>query len=198
MIVWHAIARKTFRNTYSLNIMKNKIKLISIFSLLLITGCAALSSAEKKSEYPQQPEDIRRERAGKLFGDDGIVLFGKGKKGEEESGSSGSTGIGINSYLWRASLDTLAFMPLASADPFGGVIITDWYEDPAVKGERFKVNALILSKNLRSDAIKVTVFKQANKSGSWRDVTAKEQTARELENTILTRARELRIEKEGK
>lgn len=177
--------------------MKKTIKVINLAGILLITACSALSSKEIKSEYPKQPEDIRRERAGSLLGDEGFVLFGK-KNGDGESAGSGATGIGINSYLWRASLDTLSFMPLASADPFGGVIITDWYEDPAVKGERFKVNVLILSKNLRSDSLKVTVFKQTNKSGSWRDVKANEQTARELEDTILTRARELRIEKEGK
>ncbi len=175
--------------------MKKTKLLLNVFTLLAIAGCSAFSSAEKKAEYPKDPEDIRRERAGSMLGD-GFTLFGK-KKGDEESGS-GTTGIGINSYLWRASLDTLAFLPLASADPFGGVIITDWYEDPEVKGERFKVNLLILSKSLRSDAIKITVFKQSNKSGGWHDVKIGEKVARGLENKILTRARELRIEKENK
>lgn len=173
--------------------MKKTISLLNIMVLLVITGCSFLSSAEKKAEYPKSPEDVRRARVGSLTGEGGLVF---GRK-DEESGS-GTTGIGINSYLWRASLDTLSFMPLASADPFGGVIITDWYEDPEIKGERFKINLLILSKNLRSDAIKVTVFKQANKSGSWRDTNVSEKVARDLENKILTRARELRIEKESK
>ena len=163
-------------------------------SLLAITGCSYFSSLEKKSEYPQAPEDIRRNRAGSMLGEGGFTLF-NGNKGEE-SEKGGTTGIGINSYLWRASLDTLAFMPLASADPFGGVILTDWYEDPEVKGERFKVNLLILSKSLRSDAIKITVFKQTNKSGSWRDAEVNQKVARDLENKVLTRAREIRIEKE--
>lgn len=178
------------------DMMKKHISLISILALLVITGCSALSSTEKKAEYPKSPEDVRRNRAGSLIGEGGFSLFG-GKKGEDESGS-GNAGIGINSYLWRASLDTLSFLPLASADPFGGVIITDWYEDTEVKGERFKVNLLILTKNLRSDSLKITVFKQTFTGGIWRDAKVSEKVARDLENKILTRARELRIEKETK
>lgn len=176
--------------------MKKHISLISIITLLLISGCSALSSAEKKAEYPKTPEDIRRNRAGSITGEDGFALFG-GKKNNDESGS-GSTGIGINSYLWRASLDTLSFMPFVSADPFGGVIITDWYEDSEVKGERLKVNLLIMAGKLRSDSLKVTVFKQTFKNGIWRDAKVSEKVAGDLENKILTRAREIRIEKEAK
>lgn len=163
--------------------------------LLVLTGCSFFSNADKKAEYPKSPEDTRRDRVGSLTGEGGLNIFGGKNSGED---SSGSAGIGINSYLWRASLDTLSFMPLVSADPFGGVIITDWYEDPAVKGERFKVNLLILGKSLRSNAIKLTVFKQTNKSGGWRDAAVNEKVARDLENKILTRARSLRIEKESK
>jgi hypothetical protein len=117
----------------------------------------------------------------------GAGLFGGGSK---ETGPA----IGVNSYLWRATLDTLSFMPFASADPFGGVIITDWYEDPKVKGERFKVTALILDKTLRADGIKVTLFKQKlDDKGVWRDTEVNPHVARDLEDTILTRARELRL-----
>ncbi len=178
------------------NMMKKNISLISIVTVFAISGCSYLSSAEKKAEYPKSPDDIRRNRAGSLLGDNGIALFG-GKKTDAES-TSGNAGIGVNSYLWRAALDTLAFMPFASADPFGGVIITDWYEDAQAKGERFKVNILILSKNLRSDSLKITVFKQQLKSGIWRDEQVNGKIAGDLENKILTRARELRIEKDSK
>jgi hypothetical protein len=90
-------------------------------------------------------------------------------------------------------------MPIASADPFGGTIITDWYEDPAAKGERFKVNALILDDRLRSDGIKVSVFKQKlDDTGAWRDEAATKDTATKMENAILTRARQLRVAQTGK
>ena len=79
--------------------------------------------------------------------------------------------IGVNSYLWRATLDTLAFMPLASADPYGGVVITDWYANPEKPDERFKCTVYILDTRLRGDALKVTVFKEVrNGAGGWVDL----------------------------
>lgn len=105
----------------------------------------------------------------------------------------GQAGIGVNSYLWRASLDTLKFMPLASADPFGGVIITDWYADPTAPGERFKATVYILDTRLRADALNVSIFRQTQVNGAWQDATVDPQTEVQIENQILTRARELRL-----
>ncbi len=102
--------------------------------------------------------------------------------------------IGVNGYLWRASLDTLAFMPLASADPYGGVIITDWYVNPETPAERFKATVYILDTRLRADGLNVTVFKQSKDiNGAWVDAPVSDQTATDLENAILTRARQLRL-----
>ena len=110
------------------------------------------------------------------------------------SGSSGKMTLGVNSYLWHASLDTLSFMPLASADPFGGVIITDWYTPPETPNERFKLNVYILDRQLRADGIKATVFRQSHApDGRWVDMTVDPKTATDLENAILTRARQLRV-----
>ena len=102
--------------------------------------------------------------------------------------------IGVNSYLWRATLDTLAFMPLLSADPYGGVINTDWYINPEKSDERFKCTVYILDTRLRGDALKVTVFKEvSNGAGGWVPSQASDQTAVAIENAILTRARQLRL-----
>ena len=102
--------------------------------------------------------------------------------------------IGVNSYLWRATLDTLAFMPLASADPYGGVVITDWYVNPEKTDERFKCTVYILDTRLRADGLNVTVFKQVkDPSGAWVDATSADETSTEIENAILTRARQLRL-----
>lgn len=102
--------------------------------------------------------------------------------------------IPVNGHLWRASLDTLSFMPLSSADPFGGVIITDWYSPPNTPEERFKVTAYILGRTLKSDGIRISVFRQARSvSGDWTNVPVNETVASELENAILTRAREFKI-----
>lgn len=103
-------------------------------------------------------------------------------------------GIGVNSYLWRATLDTLAFMPLASADPFGGVVITDWYVNPEKPDERFKATVYILDTRLRADGLNVTVFKQnKDATGVWIDAPVSGQTDIDIENAILTRARQLRL-----
>ncbi len=106
--------------------------------------------------------------------------------------------IGVNGYLWRATLDTLAFMPLATADPWGGTVITDWYANPEKPDERFKVTVYILDTRLRADGLKVTVFKQVKDgSGQWVDSPTSDQTESDFENAILTRARQLRLSNIG-
>jgi hypothetical protein len=153
-----------------------------------VTDVLAQGVNSTGGNFPQSTYDSRRESRGSLTGDDGISIGGARK---EEGGGGG---IGVNSFLWRATLDTLSFMPLASADPFGGVIITDWYESPDSPGERFKVNALILDKTLRVDGIKITVFKQKlDTRGQWRDQKTDEGLGHKLEDTVLTRARQLRV-----
>jgi hypothetical protein len=102
--------------------------------------------------------------------------------------------IGVNGFLWRATLDTLAFMPLQSADPFGGTVITDWYTNPEKPDERFKATVYILDSRLRADGLKVTVFKQVKGGGGdWVNASTSDQTETDIENAILTRARQLRL-----
>jgi len=102
--------------------------------------------------------------------------------------------IGVNGYLWRATLDTLSFMPLQSADPYGGVIVTDWYTNPEKPDERFKCTVYILDSRLRADGLNVAVFKQIrDASGNWIDQPTAGQTETDIENSILTRARQLRL-----
>ena len=101
--------------------------------------------------------------------------------------------MGVNAYLWRASLETLNFMPLSDVDPFGGVIVTDWYASAEAPNERFKANVYILDTGLRADALKVSIFKQTRAAGGWNDAAVDADTARQIENSILTRARQLYI-----
>ena len=109
------------------------------------------------------------------------------------AGGNNRLTLGVNSFLWHASLDTLSFMPLQSADPFGGVIISDWYVAPSAPDERLKVTIYIMDRNLRADALKVVVFRQTRTAGNWTDAAASPDTAHQLENSILTRARELHL-----
>ena len=101
-------------------------------------------------------------------------------------------GIGVNAFLWRATLDTLSFMPLASADPFGGVIITDWYSPPGTSTERFKATAYVMGRQLRSDGVRISVFRQVRQGNNWSDALVTPATSAELEDRVLARARELR------
>lgn len=127
------------------------------------------------------------------------AMFGGGDGDRSPTADRGSeeAGIGVNSYLWRASLDTLNFMPLASADPFGGVIITDWYTDPASPTERFKATVYILDTRLRADALNVSIFRQQQVDGAWVDAGVDPATEIQIENAILTKARQLRLRTVG-
>lgn len=102
------------------------------------------------------------------------------------------TQIGVNTYLWRAAVDTLSFAPLLQADSNGGVIVTDWYANPKAPGERVKLTVSILDQELRADALKVAVARQTNQSGQWIDAPVAAATVQKLEDVILTRARDLR------
>ncbi len=105
-----------------------------------------------------------------------------------------ATAIGVNAYLWRATLDTLAFMPLLSADPYGGVVITDWYVNPEKPDERFKATVYILDTRLRADGLNVSVFREvSNGAGGWIEAPTAAQTSLDIENAILTKARQLRL-----
>ena len=155
---------------------------------LAVTACNPDLGGEEKYPVPRQKGDTgpKYEEGGSVFGEGG--LFGPASKDD----GSGGAGVGVNSLLWRASLDTISFMPLVSADPFGGVIITDWYTPPATPDERFKVNVYILGRALRADGIRASVFRQQNQGGTWIDAPVALNTATDLENAILTRARQLR------
>jgi hypothetical protein len=119
--------------------------------------------------------------------------FGGGKSAKVSTGDNAAA-IGVNGYLWRATLDTLSFMPLQSADPYGGVIVTDWYTNPEKADERFKCTVYILDSRLRADGLNVAVFKQnRDASGNWVDAPTAGQTETDIENSILTRARQLRL-----
>ena len=159
-------------------------------ALLVLCGCGLETSPDSKMN-PKTDADTYAGQHGSVFGADGLDILGGGSK--SANGQTGG-GIGVNSYLWRASLDTVTFMPLASADPFGGVIITDWYSPPETPQERFKVNIFILDRQLRSDGLRAAVFHQhRGPNGEWVDSVVDPSTQTDLENTILTRARQLRV-----
>ena len=102
------------------------------------------------------------------------------------------TTIGVNAYLWRATLDTLAFAPLAQTDSNGGVVTTEWYANPSNPGERMKITVTILDTELRADAVRVAASRQVAQGGQWVDAPVQAATVQKLEEIILTKARDLR------
>ena len=160
-------------------------------SVLLATACAAtlaVSACDTIEPFEaEDPNDIDTILAREtIFGQGGFQLFGDSEP-RDEGGA-----LGVNSFLWRASLDTISFMPVNSADPFGGVIITDWYSLSVAPQERFKLNIYILGRALRADGIRVAVFRQVKSGSGWQDAGVPSDTQIKVEDAILTRARQLR------
>lgn len=139
-----------------------------LLKVLLIAGAAAVLAACAGSSKNKDLRDV------------GLVT----SKGQAAT---------VNRYLWAASLETLDFLPVANADPISGLLLTDWYQNPEAPDERFKVNVYILDTALRADALRVSVFRQERDGAGWRDAGVNPSTAREIENSILSRARQLRL-----
>lgn len=162
-----AFARKSWKRIASAGILA-----------LSLTGLAACGSSSGTRTFQTQEEG-------------GFNPFKLGRKTAPQAQGSQ---LGVNGYLWRASLDTLSFMPLASADPYGGVINTDWYVNPEKPDERFKATVYILDTRLRADGLNVTVFKEVSDgAGGWTSAPTTAQTETDIENAILTKARQLRL-----
>ena len=156
-----------------------RFPVVCILALFLVS-CGGQPAVERERDDPGEG----------IFGPGGINLF----QGGTNDDSGGGSGVAVNAFLWRAALDTVSFMPLAAADPFGGTIITDWYQTAENPGERFKITVYILDGALRSDGLRAKVFRQVRGTGdAWLDAGDNTRLSRDLENTILARARELRI-----
>ncbi len=168
----------------------NLFSITALIVAFIILG--ACSEGGIKLSEPTMPPDmdspLDRLRAsqpkGSVFGEGGLM-------GNDGDGIGGS-GIGVNSFLWRATLDTVAFMPITSADPFGGVILTDWHAAQDTPEERFKLNIYILGRELRADGIRVSVFRQVLYNQVWRDAQIQKGISAKIEDAILVRARQLR------
>lgn len=128
-----------------------------------------------------------------------LVLAGcqSGTSNVAEKRAAAETVGTVNPYLWRATLDTFKDMPVQSADPIGGLVVYDWKSFESAPNERVKATVYILDTRLRADGIKVSVFRQTNQSGTWVDAETDQETAIQLENRILDRARSLKASRLG-
>lgn len=175
--------------------MPSRLLTVALLSLpLIVAGCAS-AKEQPDTAYNDPRYTGVGTGAGSIFGGNGLTFnFGKGSG---NGGSGSGSAIGVNAYLWRGALDTLSFMPLASADPFGGVIITDWYQPPSSAGERFKATAYILGQQLRTDALRIVLYRQVLQGGQWVDAPVDPAVQTALENRVLDRARQLRVLSKG-
>ncbi len=173
------------------------IRRLGFASFAALGLLAACGTGDTEQQYP---DDFKRgdpyrtlEDEPSVFGEGGFSIGGESESGGQEA--IGGGGLGVNGFLWRASLDTISFMPVNSADPFGGVIITDWHAMPETPDERFKMNVYILGRALRADGVRVAVFRQARdpQQADWVDVPVGDETAEKIEDAILVRARQLRF-----
>ncbi len=174
--------------------------LTNVFILSLLAGCAGEGekSGFRPHVRPAMTTDQKKEydHPGRVFGDNALTFTSGGKKKDEPS----EYGIGVNTYLWHATLETLSFMPLKTVEPFGGVVVTDWYTSPQTPNERLKVNVIILDRQLRADALKVSIFheKYDEAKKNWASVDVSPETVDALEESILSRAREMRVQSKAK
>ena len=170
--------------------------LFSILCRLAVATCLSLGATAcgiyEYDDTPPEPEPEAANAADGVFGRGG--LFGPGENfGDEYLGTGESGRIGVNAFLWCASLDTVSFMPIVSVDPFGGVIISDWHASDASPNERFKMNVYILGRALRADGVRVSIFRQVRtERGLWRDAGVPDEMNTKIEDAILTKARQLR------
>ncbi len=151
----------------------------------LAAGLTACAVEKSEFVYNEENVDTDFQNRNTIFGAGGLNLF-------NDDGPRVQGGVAVNSFLWRAALDTISFMPISTADPFGGVITTDWHSAAPALNERFKVNVFILTPTLRADGLRVSVFSQRKQPAGWTDAALPNGTAVKIEDAILTRARQLR------
>ncbi len=165
---------------------------------VLVSACSSVEVRRPTKEENLTVEDQRDRRGGKIGrtgnpDDDNRTLFsfGKKKKKKAQNNAPLSASSNTNPYLWQGALQTIAFMPLLSSDFAGGVIATDWYSPPETPRRRYKITVRIIGAAFRSDALEIAVFSQSLRNGRWREKKTAAETVQQIEETMLTRARDL-------
>ncbi len=173
------------------------MRYLFLLGFLVLFGCSYLPSGGERADTRDEKEK-RLAESGTIFDEGGIFEGAAFNVGSQRIGpGQGGGSIGVNSYLWFASLETIDFLPISQVDPFGGVILSDWHSPTKTPDERVKLNIFINGKALRSDAIRVAMFREVRQNGDWISTENDPSTVRKIENAILKRARELRLQTIG-
>ena len=158
----------------------------------IVSRSGTMVNTANNKELALREAETRNATGGGLFGKGGIDIFSTDKN-KTQSGGFATVGMPINPYLWSASLETLSFIPLSSADPFGGTIFTDWYSTESNENERCKVNVFISGAELKTQNLRVTSFCEVFKKNKWVGVKTNNQDNIDLENAILNKAKKLKL-----
>ena len=145
-------------------------------------------------ELAMRDAETRLQSGGGLFGKGGLSVGGILGGEKEKVSNSASINMPINVFLWRGALETIDFMPLNSADPIGGTIITDWYSTTDNQNDRCKLNIFITGQNLKTENLKVTSFCQEFKNQMWVNKNIDKENNIKIENAILNKAKKLRLQ----
>tara|TARA_Y100001935_G_scaffold168571_1_gene138979 strand:- start:485 stop:1093 length:609 start_codon:yes stop_codon:yes gene_type:complete len=146
-------------------------------------------------ELAMRDAETRLQTGGGLLGKGGISMSGiLGGNDRENKTTTGMIAMSVNPFLWRASLETIDFMPLSSADQVGGTIITDWYSTTDNEKERCKLNIFITGVNLKTENLRVVSFCQEFKDPTWVNKEIEKENNIKIENAILNRAKKLKLQ----
>jgi len=184
---------------YSCNSNKTEEEMEELWSKAQTTGKIIERSGTKfnssqNKQLALQDAETRLQSGGGLLGDDGLSVSGIINQDNKQKGSVGTFGMPINTFLWRGALDTINFMPLNSADPIGGTILTDWYSSSNNENERCKLNIFISGAELKTQNLKVTSFCQEFKNQKWINKDVSPENNIKLENAILNKAKKLKLQ----
>ena len=152
-----------------------------------------ISSATNK-EAAMRDAETRLQTGGGLFGKQGLSVGDIINQNNNNQSDITSIGMRINIYLWQGALDTVGFMPLSSADPIGGTIITDWYSVEGRENERCKLNIFITGSELKTQNLRVSSFCQNYKNERWLTKKVEADNNIKLENAILNKAKKLKLQ----
>ena len=157
----------------------------------IIARSGTVFDPAKNKELAMKDAENRLRTGGGLFGKETGLTLGT----KENNTAVSSIGMPINPYLWKGSLETVDFMPLSSADPFGGIIITDWYSDGQTINERCKINIFIKGLELKTSNLKVNTFCQSFENSKWVDLPISASLNAQLEDAILNKAKKIKLAK---
>tara|TARA_B100001250_G_scaffold406794_1_gene426451 strand:+ start:1433 stop:1993 length:561 start_codon:yes stop_codon:yes gene_type:complete len=160
------------------------------FGTFLLSSCAPFNSVDAK-KFPPNPE--LRVKKNMEEGRGFRLMDGNNKKG-------GTTyEFASSNELWRASLDTIDFMPLASVNYSGGIIITDWYGNNQTTNENIKISIRFLTNEIRSDALDIKVFKKVCDSTNKCKISETSgELIKELNRKILKQAKIYEVKSKDK